>query len=149
MRIGLGADQHGFLLKEVLKEHLTAQGHDIHDFGVASEAPIDYPDVAEIVARSVASGDTERAVLICGTGLGMAIAANKIPGIRAGTVADPYSAERLAKSNDAQIICLGARTIGVEVARMLVDRYLASDFQGGDSARKVAKIEALEGRGVR
>jgi len=148
MRIGIGADQHGFRLKEVLKEYLASEGHEIRDYGVASEDPIDYPDVAERVARSVASGDTERGVLICGTGLGMAIAANKIPGIRAGTVSDPYSAERLAKSNDAQIICLGGRTIGVEVARMLVDRYLASEFQGGDSARKVAKIEALEHRGV-
>ncbi len=146
MRIGLGADHLGLPLKDALKAHLEATGHDVTDYGVHSPEAVDYPDIAGVVARAVAAGDVERAVLCCGTGLGMAIAANKVPGVRAGSVTDPYSAERLAKSNDAQVICFGARVIGAEVAELLVDHFLASEFQGGASARKVAKIEALAAR---
>jgi ribose 5-phosphate isomerase B len=144
VKIAVGADDLGFPLKEAIKEHLQARGHEVIDFGVGLDQTADYPDVAEPVARAVAQGKAERAVLCCGTGLGMAIVANKIAGVRAGTVSDPYSAERLVKSNDAQVLCLGGRTIGPEVANLLVDHFLASEFQGGNSARKVAKISALD-----
>lgn len=144
MKLAIGADQHGFDLKEALKPHLEKLGHQVLDYGVASHEPVDYPDVAEVVAHAVASGNVDRAILVCGTGLGMAIAANKIAGVRAGTVTDPYSAERLVRSNDAKVLCLGGRVVGIEVAKILVDHFMASTFQGGDSARKVAKLEALE-----
>ncbi len=146
MKVAVGADELGYLLKEAVKDHLEGLGHEVLDFGVERDEVADYPDVAEAVARAIAAGRAERAVLCCGTGLGMAITANKVPGIRAGTVMDPYSAERLVRSNNAQIICMGGRTIGPEVAKLLVEHFLASEFQGGNSARKVAKIEALDAR---
>ena len=143
-RVAIGADDLGFPLKEVIKAHLEARGHEAVDFGCFDEAPVDYPDVAAEVARAVADGRFERAILVCGTGLGMAIAANKVPGVRAASVTDPYSAERARKSNDAQVLCLGSRVVGTEVAKILVDHWLDSEFVGGDSARKVAKIAAID-----
>jgi len=147
MKIAVGSDHHGFQMKEQVKAHLIALGHEVDDHGCHSTDEVDYPDVAVSVAEGVAAGQTERAVLVCGTGLGMAIAACKIPGVRAAAVADPYSAERLQKSNNAQVLCLGAKVVGPEVATMLLDVWLDSEFQGGDSARKVAKIDALDERG--
>lgn len=146
MRIAIGADHHGFQLKELLKEHMTALGHDVQDHGCHSVDEVDYPDVAVVVAEDVAAGEAERAVLVCGTGIGMAIAACKVPGVRAAAVSDPYSAERAQKSNNAQVLCLGAKVVGTEVATLLLDLWLESEFQGGASARKVAKIDALDAR---
>jgi ribose 5-phosphate isomerase B len=146
MRIAIGADHHGFQLKELLKEHMTALGHDVQDHGCHSVDEVDYPDIAVVVAEDVAAGEAERAVLVCGTGIGMAIAACKVPGVRAAAVSDPYSAERAQKSNNAQVLCLGAKVVGTEVATLLLDHWLESEFQGGASARKVAKIDALDGR---
>jgi ribose 5-phosphate isomerase B len=119
MRIAIGADNLGFSLKESIKEHLETQGHEVVDYGVHDTAPVDYPDIAGEVSRDV-------------------------PGVRAAAVSDPYSAERARKSNNAQVLCLGARVVGPAVAEILVDHWLTSEFQGGDSARKVAKIDALE-----
>jgi ribose 5-phosphate isomerase B len=144
MKIAVGADHLGYPLKESVKAHLTGLGHEVVDFGVTDTSPIDYPDVAVVVAREVAAAHFERAILVCGTGIGMAITANKVPGVRAANVADPYSAERAVKSNNAQVLCLGARVVAPEVADLLVDHWLASEFQGGDSARKVAKMDALD-----
>ncbi len=146
MKIALGADHLGYPLKEAVREHLESLGHEVVDFGVTDPRPVDYPDVAVEVARAVADGTFGRAILVCGTGIGMAITANKVPGVRAANVADPYSAERARKSNDAQVLCLGARVVAPEVARIIVDHWLASEFQGGESARKVAKIDALDAR---
>jgi ribose 5-phosphate isomerase B len=146
MNVALGSDHHGFALKELLKAHLTSLGHAVRDHGCHSTDEVDYPDVAVTVAEDVAAGDAERAVLICGTGIGMAIAACKVPGIRAAAVADPYSAERAQKSNNAQVLCLGAKIVGPENATLLLDHWLNSEFQGGASARKVAKIDALDAR---
>ncbi len=140
----LGSDEAGFELKEALKAYLTATGHEVVDFGCHSLEPVDYPDVAAEVARAVASGRTDRGILVCGTGIGMAIAANKVRGVRAATVSDPYSAERARKSNNAQILCLGARVTGTELAKVLVDHWLSSEFARGGSERKVAKIDALD-----
>jgi ribose 5-phosphate isomerase B len=144
MEIAIGADHLGFPLKQILADHLRALHHEVVDFGCHSADPVDYPDVAIEVANAVAAGRFDRAILVCGTGIGMAITANNVPGVRAASVSDPYSAERARKSNDAQVLCLGSRVVGSEVARILVDHWLASEFGGGDSARKVAKINALD-----
>jgi len=146
MRIAVGADLNGLELKEVVKEHLQAVGHEVVDFGVATDQDVDYPDVAEPVARAVADGDVERAVLCCGTGLGMAIVANKVRGVRAAPVSDPYSAERAIRSNDARVLCLGGLVVGRNVAPILVDHWLSGEFAGGNSGRKVEKIEDLDRR---
>ena len=116
----------------------------IKDRGVNSGESVDYPDIAEKVARSIMSGECDRGILVCGTGIGMAIAANKFPGIRAAQVYDPYSAERSRKSNDAQIMTMGALTMGMETAKYLVGIWLKCDFAGGRSARKVDKINAID-----
>ena len=144
MRIALGADDLGYPLKETVKAHLAALGHDVVDYGAFDTAPTDYPDIAVTVARDVADGTVPRALLFCGTGIGMAMTANKVAGVRAASVSDPYSAERARKSNDAQILCLGALVVGPSVATMLVDIWLAAEFQGGASARKVGKIQELD-----
>jgi ribose 5-phosphate isomerase B len=144
MRIAVGADNLGLPLKQDVKEHLESAGHEVVDFGVHDPTPVDYPDVAIEVSRAVAAGAFDRAILVCGTGIGMAITANKVPGVRAASVADPYSAERARMSNDAQVLCLGSRVVTPHVARIIVDHWLASEFQGGGSARKVDKIRALD-----
>jgi ribose 5-phosphate isomerase B len=146
VKIAVGADSNGFHLKEVVKRHLLERGLDVVDFGVEAEQEVDYPEVAEPVARAVAAGEVDRAVLVCGTGLGMAIVANKVHGVRAAPVTDPYSAERAIKSNNAKVLCLGGLVVGEEVARLLVDHWLDGEFAGGNSGRKVAKIEALDRR---
>jgi ribose 5-phosphate isomerase B len=144
MRVALGADLNGYAMKEAVKHHLADLGHEVVDFGVAANEDLDYPDVALPVARAVAAGEVDRAVLVCGTGLGMAIVANKVPGVRAAPVTDPYSAERAIKSNDAQVLCLGGKIVGIEVATLLVDHWISSEFAGGGSARKVDKIRELD-----
>src|SRR4029079_1378595 len=146
MRIAVGADHLGLPLKESVKRHLEGLGHEVVDFGVGDETPVDYPDVAVVVAQEVAADRFERAILVCGTGIGMAITANKVPGVRAANVADPYSAERARASTNAQVLCLGARVVAPQVADILVDHWLAAEFQGGDSARKVSKMDALDAR---
>jgi ribose 5-phosphate isomerase B len=146
MRLAIGSDHLGYPLKEILRSHLAQAGHQCDDLGAYNAEPVDYPDVAAALAEDVAEGKHDRGILVCGTGIGMAIAANKVPGIRAAQVQDIYSAERAAKSNDAQIITLGSLVTGPELAKKLVDAYLASEFAGGRSTRKVEKIKALEAR---
>ena len=146
MRIALGADHLGVDLKNELAALLRERGVDFCDFGVSSGQKADYPDIAEKVASAIRDGQFNRGILVCGTGIGMAIAANKVPGIRAAVVHDPYSAERACKSNDAQVLAMGACVIGAQVARQLVSIWLDSEFQGGESARKVEKIGLIESR---
>lgn len=144
-RIALGNDEAAVTLRTLLAEHLRARGLVVDLFGPDSiERKVDYPDVAEEVATQVAAGTYDRAILICGTGIGMAIAANKVPGVRAAQAADTYSAERARKSNDAQVLTMGARTVGPEVARAIVDAWLAAEFEGGRSTPKVAKLAELD-----
>ena len=144
MRIAIGCDNLGLGLKPEVTGLLRQRGIDYREFGALDGQQPDYPDVAERVAMSVRNGEFERGILICGTGIGMAIAANKVPGIRAAVVHDPYSAERARKSNNAQILTMGALVIGPRVARQLVSIWLDSEFEGGDSARKVQKVAAIE-----
>lgn len=144
MRIAVGADHNGLELKNLICEFLDEKGVEYKDFGTKSKEPVLYPDIAKMVAEAITKGEFDRGILICGTGLGMAIAANKVRGIRAATCHDVYSAERARKSNNAQIMTMGAQVIGPELARMLVDAWLRSEFQGGRSAPKVDKIMEIE-----
>jgi ribose 5-phosphate isomerase B len=142
--IAVGSDDAGFHLKEALKKYLEAEGHAVTDYGCGSYDPVDYPDVALLVARAVARGDHDRAILVCGTGIGMAITANKVPGVYASVAHDPYSAAKARTSNNTQILTLGARVVAPELATTLVGIWLRSEFGGGASARKVGKIAQAE-----
>ena len=144
--IAIGCDENGLELKAAIVSYLETNGCKVDDFGTTPGAVEDYPDVAERVSRRVAAGDYDRAILICGTGLGMAIAANKVHGVRAASVTDPFSAERARKSNNAQVLCLGAQVIGAPVAEILVQHWLDSEFAGGRSTRKVDKLIDLDDR---
>jgi ribose 5-phosphate isomerase B len=144
--VAIGADEAGLALKDRLAAMLRDAGVEVTDYGADPGDGTDYPDVALTVAEAVARGEHARAILICGTGIGMAIAANKVPGVYAAQVHDAYSAERARKSNNAQVMTLGARVVGPELAEALVRIWLDSEFQGGASARKVAKIAAAEAR---
>ena len=144
LSIAIGSDEAGFELKENIKEFLTSLDLLVKDYGVYDTKPVLYPDIAVAVAQAVAAGYHERGILICGTGIGMAITANKVPGIRAAVCHDPYSAERSRKSNNCQIMTMGSRVIGVELAKTLVKTWLESDFQGGGSTPKVQRINEIE-----
>jgi ribose 5-phosphate isomerase B len=142
--IAVGADEAGAPLKDHLAKYLEEAGYEVKDFGNGTGQ--DYPDVAAAVAEAVGAGDHDRALLVCGTGLGMAITANKIPGVRAATAHDPYSAERARKSNDAQVLTMGARVIAPQAAEKVLDHWLASEFEGGGSAPKVEKMKEVDAR---
>ncbi|MCX8521999.1 MAG: ribose 5-phosphate isomerase B [Rhodoferax sp.] len=144
MKIAIGCDEAACELKEVLKQHLFSKGHHLVDFGTHNNQPVLYPDIAVAVAESIAWGQLDRGILLCGTGIGMAISANKVNGIRAAQTHDTYSAERAAVSNNAQIITLGARVIGAELAKSIVEHFLASNFAGGNSVKKVEAIAEYE-----
>ena len=142
--IVIGADHMGLPLKDAIRDYLRKQGYTVDDLGVTAADPVDYPDVGAQLAETIAAGQYERGILVCGTGAGMAIVANKVPGVRAVCVQDPYTAERAVASNNAQVITFGAQITGPLVAEKLIDIWLATDFQGGRSAPKVAKIDALD-----
>jgi ribose 5-phosphate isomerase B len=142
--IAIAADEAGAPLKDHLARYLEASGYQVKDFGNGTEQ--DYPDVAAEVAEAVSRGEHDRALLVCGTGLGMAITANKVPGVRAVTVHDPYSAERARKSNDAQVLTMGARVIAPQAAEKVLDHWLASEFEGGRSTAKVEKMKQVDER---
>jgi ribose 5-phosphate isomerase B len=147
MKVAIGCDEAAYALKESVKRHI-AEKHphvELTDFGThGPEEKALYPDVAIAVAERIAAGDFPRAILLCGTGIGMAISANKVPGVRAAQCHDTYSAERARRSNDAQIVTLGGRVIGNELANSIVDAWLGAEFDGGRSTPKVEKILAYE-----
>ena len=143
-KIGIGSDDAALDLKAALVEHLEENGYEVEDYGLKEGA--DYPDVAVEVAEAVARGEHERAILCCGTGLGMSITANKVPGVRAAQCHDVYSAERARKSNNAQVLTMGGRVIAPEAAKTVLDAWLASEFAGGNSTRKVEKMEEVDRR---
>lgn len=144
MKIAIGCDEAAYSLKVEIMKHLKQKGITYCDFGADEGDIVLYPDIAYKVADAVAAGQYERGILVCGTGIGMAICANKVPGIRAAVCHDPFSTERSRKSNNAQIMCMGERVIGVELAKYLVDIWLECDFAGGGSAPKVKRITELE-----
>lgn len=143
-KIIIGCDEAAYNLKMVLIGHLKEKGYEVDDFGADKGEVVLYPDVAYKVADQIAAGNYERGILVCGTGIGMAICANKVPGVRAAVCHDPFSTERSRKSNDAQIMCMGERVVGVELAKYLVDIWLDCEFVGGGSAPKVERIMELE-----
>lgn len=144
MKIAIGCDHNGYELKEAIKRHLLDTGAEVEDYGCYSPEETDYPDVAFNVAEEIRTGRLERGILICGTGIGMAIAASKVPGVRAALCHDTYSAERSRKSNNAQVLTMGAKVIGIETAKKVVDAWMNSEFEGGNSERKVNKITQRE-----
>ena len=147
MRVALGCDHAGFPLKEDLREHLEAGGHEVLDVGTHSTAPADYPDSAEAVGNAVREGQAERGVLICGSGVGASAAANKLPGIRAAVCHDVYSAHQGVEHDDMNVLVLGGRVIGPALAQELVRAYITARFTGEERhARRLAKLKALETR---
>jgi len=144
VKLAIGCDNLAFRLKREIIEKFSAKGYEFEDFGCFDESPIDYPDVGLKVARAVASGKFERAILICGTGIGMAITANKVKGCYAAVCHDIYSTERSILSNNANIMCLGALVIGPAAALAHVDKWLSLEFKESPSSKKIAKIKAAE-----
>lgn len=143
-RIALGADEAAFDLKTLLIEHIRTLGYEPLDYGTYNAEPVLYPDVAVRVARAIDAGEAERGILVCGTGIGVAISANKVRGIRAAQAHDTYSAAKARSSNDAQIVALGSRVVGPELAKSIVTAFLGTEFGGGASAEKVARIADYE-----
>ena len=148
MRIAIGSDHRGFPIKETVKLLLAELGHQAQDFGCEGTASVDYPDVAGEVARAVAQGRYDCGILVCGTGIGMSISANKVRGVRAALASEPFSARMARAHNDANVLCMGAEVVGPALARDIVTAYLAASFEGGRHARRVQKIAALEEGGA-
>lgn len=144
MRIAVGSDHAGYRLKCQVADYVRQLGHEVLDFGTHSEDSVDYPDFALEVTGAVTRGEADLGILVCGTGLGMAIAANKVKGIRAVTCSDTYSARSAREHNDANVLCLGARVIGSGLALDIVKAWLEAEFQGGRHARRVQKIADIE-----
>lgn len=145
MQIALGSDHGGFQLKEKIKQLLDELGIEWKDFGTSSEESVDYPDFAQLVALAVAKGDYHRGILICGTGIGMSIVANKVAGIRAALCHDCFSAQATREHNDSNVLCLGQRVIGSGLALEIVKIWLQTTFVGGKHLRRVQKISTVEG----
>ncbi len=142
--IAIASDHAGYALKQLIIEHLHEKGVQIDDLGCGGE-PVDYPIYAEKLCRAVAAGQYERGILVCGTGIGMSIAANKMPGIRAALCGDCFSAAMSRQHNDANVLCLGGRVVGTELARMIVDTYLNTGFSNGEShIRRIGQLKELE-----
>jgi RpiB/LacA/LacB family sugar-phosphate isomerase len=147
MRVALGADHAGFELKELVKRSLAELGHQVIDLGTDSTAPVDYPDFAAAVGQAVIAQRAERGIVICGSGVGAAIAANKIPGIRAGLCHDHYSAHQGVEHDDMNVLCLGSKIVGPDLALDLILAFLAARFSGAERhLRRLSKVRALEQR---
>jgi ribose 5-phosphate isomerase B len=146
MRVGVATDHGGFGLKEELVRHLSEAGHEVIDVGAYSLSPgDDYPDFVIPLAQAVASGQVERGVAVCGSGVGASVCANKIPGVRAGLIQDHYSAQQGVEDDHMNILCMGGRVVGAAVARDLVDTFLAAEFsQAERHLRRLAKVASLE-----
>ena len=149
MKISLGADHAGFELKNQIKEHLNAQGIDVHDRGTNSTESVDYPDFARAVADDVAAENVDLGILVCGTGIGMAISANKVPGIRAANCDTVFEAEMSREHNDANVLALGARVLQPTDAIAIVDSWIHTKFAGGRHQRRIDKIRELENQEVK
>jgi ribose 5-phosphate isomerase B len=147
VHIAIGADQEGFDLKQKIIEFLTAQEHQVLDLGIHEVKSVDYPDIAEKVARTVTAGEAERGIIICGTGIGVSMAANKISGIRAALCTDCYTARMARQHNDAQVLCLGGQVVGAGLALNIVQIFLTTEAEGGRHARRVGKINGLDEKG--
>ncbi|KUO72945.1 MAG: ribose-5-phosphate isomerase [Clostridia bacterium BRH_c25] len=144
MRIAIGSDHGGFLLKDEIIEHLKQKNIDFDDLGCYTTESVDYPDIGQAVGEAVVKGEYDKGIICCGTGIGISISANKVPGIRAALCGDCFSARASIEHNDANVLALGERTIGAGLAKMIVDIWLSSEFQGGRHGRRVEKIAKIE-----
>jgi ribose 5-phosphate isomerase B len=149
MRIALAADHAGYALKDELVARLAGQGHQVFDLGTNSAAPVDYPDSAEAVGRAINGDEADRGIIVCGSGAGVSIAANKIPGIRAAVCHDTYTAHQAVEHDDMNVLCIGGRVIGSALAQEIVAAFLGASFSGEERhARRLRKVLALEERYV-
>ncbi|MBR4073319.1 MAG: ribose 5-phosphate isomerase B [Clostridia bacterium] len=144
MKVAIGCDHGGLEHKNAIAEHLKERGFQIVDFGIYEQVSVDYPEIALKVANSITSGECERGILICGTGIGMSLAANKVKGIRAAACSEHFSAKYTRLHNDSNIICLGGRVIGIGTAIELADIFVDTEFEGGRHQRRVDLITAIE-----
>ncbi len=144
MKVAIGSDHRGYHIKEVIKPIISQLGHEVIDLGTDSEQPVDYPDVAYLGAKAVSEGQVDRAILICATGIGMCIAANKIPGVRAALCHDEFTASVSRGHNDSNVLCIPADQIGKVVLRRMVEAWLNTEFAGGRHDRRIRKISAIE-----
>ena len=143
MKIAIGSDHAGFDLRHILADHLKQKGFEVIDYGCPEKISVDYPTYGRAVANAIKNGECEMGVLVCGTGCGISLAANRVPGIRAVNPTDALTAEMARRHNNANIISLGARVIGEDTAKMLVDVFFATEFEGGRHARRVDMIDSL------
>lgn len=146
MRIGIGNDHTALELKAEVIAFLKENGHEVVDYGTTGSESCDYPVYGEAVARAVAAGEIDRGILICGTGLGISLAANKVKGVRACVCSEPYTAKMSRAHNDCKVLAFGARIVGAELAKMIVDVWLNTEFEGGRHQRRVDLISAVEER---
>lgn len=144
MKIAVGSDHGGFLLKDEIMKHLKQKNIEFVDLGCFSTESVDYPDIGQAVGEAVVAGEYDKGIICCGTGIGISISANKVPGVRAALCGDCFSAKASREHNDANVLALGERVIGVELAKMIVDIWLSSEFQGGRHGRRVDKIAKIE-----
>ena len=144
MKVAIGNDHAGFFLKDTVKEVLTARNIEIIDLGCYSAESVHYPIYGEAVGRTVANGEADFGIVICGTGIGISIAANKVPGVRCGLCSEPLSAELTRQHNDANVLAMGARTIGPEMAKRIVETFLDTEFMGGKHATRVAMLDSIK-----
>src|SRR3990172_4651723 len=150
MRIVVGADHRGYALKDVIAQDLRAAGNEVADVGTHNEDSVDYPDLAVAVGKAIQSGQAERGLLLCGSGVGAVIAANKLPGIRAGLCHDTYSARQGVEHDDMNLLCLGSRVIGIELAKELVQAFLNARFSREERhVRRLEKVLAIERRAMK
>ena len=144
MKIVVGSDHAAYELKEAIKEKLINEGHEVIDVGCDSTESVDYPKYGHAVGRTVASGDAERGIAVCGSGIGISIACNKVPGIRAALCTSVEMAEMCRRHNNANVVCMGARMISQELAFDIIDKWMTTDFEGGKHLRRINEIEDLD-----
>ncbi|MBP3626669.1 MAG: ribose 5-phosphate isomerase B [Clostridia bacterium] len=144
MKIAIGCDHGGFEHKNAIVEHLKDRGFEVNDFGITEPVSVDYPDIALVVAKSIAANENDLGILVCGTGIGMSLAANKVKGIRAAACSEHFSAKYTRLHNNSNILCLGGRVIGVGTALELVDLFVDTEFEGGRHQRRIDKITEAE-----
>ena len=144
MKIAIGCDHGGLEHKNAIVEHLKNRGFEVEDFGIYEQVSVDYPDIAKKVCQSIVNKDNERGILVCGTGIGMSLAANKFKGIRAAVCSEHFSAKYTRLHNDSNILCLGGRVIGIGVALELVDLFVDTEFEGGRHQNRINKITEIE-----
>ena len=150
MKIVIASDHGGFQYKNLLLKDIREQGYDVNDLGAFNEEPSDYPDYAEAVAKAIMNKEAGRAILICGSGVGVSVAANKFKGIRSGVCHDTYSAHQCVEHDDVNVLCLGQRVIGIELAREIVLSFLAAQFTHAERhERRLAKIRAIETKNMK